>query len=172
MLLGNGDGTFSAPVYYYDGADTGIVLTTADLNGDGKLDITAITSIYSTAILFGNGDGTFQNAVFPTSLNGFAAVYTADVNNDGKPDLLSSNQVALGNGDGTFTVLPPLPNFIAALGDLNGDGKLDLLEAFDNSTGNANRNGGAARKWRRYFRCLLSFLSDMARCRTELFSWT
>jgi hypothetical protein len=74
--------------------------------------------------------------VFPPSLSGFVAAFTADFNNDGKPDLLSGNQVALGNGDGTFTLLPPLvpgsgyPSFgVSAIADFNGDGKLDLLGA-------------------------------------------
>jgi hypothetical protein len=92
-----------------------------------------------TAILYGNGDGTFQSAVFPTSLNNFAAQFTADFNNDGKPDLISSGQnsvgtfgaVAVGNGDGTFTVLTSLFGTIAysvnAVADLNGDGKPDLV---------------------------------------------
>lgn len=105
ILLGNGDGTFAAPVYYFDAA--GSPLLVSDFNGDGKLDIAfgatdTSTSSLITGFLFGNGDGTFQPAVFPSSLNGFSPQFAADVNNDGKPDLMSGNQVALGNGDGTF----------------------------------------------------------------------
>jgi hypothetical protein len=104
----------------------------ADFNGDGKLDIAAggTNATLETALLFGNGGGTFQPAVFPTSLNGFAAEFTADLNNDGKPDLVSSYQVALGNGDGTFTLVPTLLGGSAifnALADLNGDGKPDAF---------------------------------------------
>lgn len=137
LLVGNGDGTFAAPSYVYDGAATYLVL--GDFNGDDKLDIAAgvgpPATTQETAILLGNGDGTFQPAVFPTNLNGFVAQYAADVNNDGKPDLISQDQVALGNGDGTFTVLPALTigNYgteffsVSAIADFNGDGKLDLL---------------------------------------------
>ena len=64
MLLGNGDGTFAAPVYYFDGGAA--TLLTADFNGDGKQDIAAGTgpaASEETGFLFGNGDGTFQAAV-------------------------------------------------------------------------------------------------------------
>ena len=135
LLLGNGDGTFAAPVYYFDGGAA--TLLTADFNGDGKQDIAAGTgpaASEETGFLFGNGDGTFQAAVFPANLDGFVASFTADLNKDGKPDLVSGNQVALGNGDGTFTLLPTLStgnnnNFysVSAIADFNGDSKLDLL---------------------------------------------
>lgn len=129
VLLGNGDGTFTAPAYYFD-AGASLILT-GDYNGDGKFDIAFSNygsgSTPQTGIVFGNGDGTFQAAVFPSSLNGFAAQFVADVNNDGKPDLISSNQVALGNGDGTFRLLATLPYSVVAVGDLNGDGKADLI---------------------------------------------
>jgi len=135
ILLGNGDGTFSSPVSYFtDGAGIPVV---ADFNGDGNLDIASYvgTNPVQTSILYGNGDGTFKPAVFPPSLSGFGVAYTADLNNDGKADLISSGQVALGNGDGAFALLPPLSNGnplqgivgVAAVVDLNGDGKLDLI---------------------------------------------
>ena len=137
LNLGNGDGTFAAPVTYF--TNGAVYLVTADFNGDGKLDLAAGTgpgASGTTALLFGNGDGTFQPAVFPTSLNGFAAEFTADLNSDGKADLVSSNQVALGNGDGTFTLLPALttpgcsPVIVNGLADFNGDGKPDALVTY------------------------------------------
>jgi hypothetical protein len=130
VLLGNGDGTFAAPVYYFDGGAP--FLVTADFNGDGKLDIAAGGNS-GTALLFGNGGGTFQTAIFPSSLSQFGVQFTADVNNDGKPDLISGGQVALGNGNGTFNLLPGFcPRAqecqgADAVADFNGDGVLDLL---------------------------------------------
>jgi len=92
-----------------------------------------------TGLLFGNGDGTFQPVVFPANLNNLFVILTADFNHDGKADLLSQGgQVALGNGDGTFTVLPSFlppsnPNELFAAGppvaDFNGDGNLDVSGA-------------------------------------------
>src|SRR5439155_679347 len=71
------------------------------------------------------------------------AVVTADVNGDGKLDLVTANSstsVLLGNGDGTFRAGPtyatPLYLQAVAAADLNGDGKLDLITAVNNGSVN------------------------------------
>jgi hypothetical protein len=137
VLLGNGDGTFSAPVNYTTG-ETPLSVAVGDLNADGKPDLAVVNEIGSVSVLLGNGDGTFQTAVNYTT--GFALlalqVAIADFNLDGKADLAvvnGQNNVAIlpGNGDGTFQT--PL---LAALGliptnllvaDFDGDGKPDLV---------------------------------------------
>ena len=91
-------------------------------------------------MLLGNGDGTFQPAQnFGTVANGVYALAVADVNGDGKLDVITSNgpsvSIFLGNGDGAFQATSPLTIPISsstqgiATGDLNGDGKVDIVVA-------------------------------------------
>jgi len=126
VLLGNGNGAFGKPAYFYDGGASSIVA--ADFNGDGKLDIAA-ASPNGLAILLGNGNGTFQPATFPfTTVSG--NLIAVDLTGNGNIDLVSGSLVFLGNGNGTFTTLTgPLPArmSVGLLADINGDGKPDAL---------------------------------------------
>jgi hypothetical protein len=169
VLLGNGDGTFETAVSYGSSGIYPYSLAIGDLNGDGKPDLIAANecadnncSNGSVSVLLNNGDGTFQAAVTynPGGLYAFS-VAVADVNGDGKPDLLVANQcvdnncsngvigVLLGNGDGTFQPVVDYSSggfyaFAIAVGDLNGDGKPDLIVS--NQCGNNNNctNGSIA----------------------------
>jgi hypothetical protein len=156
MLLGNGDGTFQAAVSYGSGGYFAFSVAVADLNGDGKPDLLVanlceisecLNSQKGTVgVLFGNGDGTFQAAATYSSGGYFAnSVAVADVNGDGKPDLLVLNQstnqtaypklgVLFGNGDGTFQAATTyntggLIGTSMAVADVNGDGKPDVVVA-------------------------------------------
>jgi hypothetical protein len=100
VLLGNGDGTFQPVVTYQSGAGgNGTAVAVADVNGDGKLDIVATDQSADNgihhglvALLLGNGDGTFQAAQTYDS-GGFLtnSVAVADLNGDGRPDLVVAN---------------------------------------------------------------------------------
>jgi Bacterial Ig-like domain (group 3)/FG-GAP-like repeat/Abnormal spindle-like microcephaly-assoc'd, ASPM-SPD-2-Hydin len=163
VLLGNGDGTFQTVVTYGSGGPTARSVAVEDVNGDGKPDLLVANlcidsncSSGSLGVLLGNGDGTFQTAVTYGS-GGYEAlsVAVADVNGDGKPDLLVTNcgatnscnndtvGVLLGNGDGTFQTVVTYGSggFGAesvAVGDVNGDGKPDLLVANCGATNSCN----------------------------------
>jgi Bacterial Ig-like domain (group 3)/FG-GAP-like repeat len=152
--FGKADGTFGSAVSYPIAGSSASAAVLSDINGDGKLDIVAVSADQQISVLLGNGDGTFQAAksfsapVLPgytaNTSTPIASMITADVNGDGKKDVVCSNGlVLLGNGDGTFTAAAaPAFSYVQATsdegpnlaaGDLNNDGKVDLVL----STGNA-----------------------------------
>ncbi len=129
-------------------------VVTADLNGDGIPDLiesNVSTACNCIAVQLGKGDGTFAPPVlytFPFLNQGFTMLATADVNNDGKADVIvrqftvANNMVSthilvyLGNGDGTlaaptdFSFIGGGDNILAA--DVDGDGNVDLVLATTN----------------------------------------
>jgi hypothetical protein len=114
-------------------------ILSADLNGDGNLDLVASNGSNGIAVLLGNGNGTFQSPqTFPTGGVFPESIALGDFNNDGKVDVVTANfssgvaslSILFGNGDGTFQPfqsfpLDTTPSWIT-VGDFNGDGKLDV----------------------------------------------
>ncbi len=98
VQLGNGNGTFQAPVGYGIGGNCGdsrCGVKVADFDGDGIPDIAVVVtdSFAGFAVLLGNGDGTFQPAVkFTVGATGGSWLDIADVNGDGQPDIIAANR--------------------------------------------------------------------------------
>lgn len=63
ILLGNGDGTFTAETTNPPISGIPSYFATGDFNGDGKTDFAVAENAGTIAILLGNGDGTFAASV-------------------------------------------------------------------------------------------------------------
>ena len=145
ILLGNGDGTFQAPVPYEAGSDSRTVAI-GDLNGDDVPDLVVGNGDSGdVSVLLGNGDGTFQAPVsYATATPGAHQVVLGDLDGDLDLDLvvatgdpgISAGQISvhLGNGDGSFQ--PAVGYYDAgttvAIGDMDGDGNPDLIGGWYN----------------------------------------
>jgi regulation of enolase protein 1 (concanavalin A-like superfamily) len=139
VSIGNGDGTFKAPV-----ASTfqGEVLATGDFNGDSRPDIVASRRTFQQTvfvILPGAGTATLGSPVTvatPGQMD-FTFAVSGDLDGDGKRDLVLSSQTGVnvypGNGNFTFNAPIELVTNGSArdgiVADLNKDGRLDLVTA-------------------------------------------
>jgi hypothetical protein len=140
VYLGEGDGTFSAPVTSSANVIPEYIFV-GDVNNDGKLDLLIGSGdndgYGSTSVYFGNGNGTFTYG----SGIGAAVEAVGDWNGDGNLDVvaanydedLSSSGVYLGDGTGNFTQSQYEIGYygdtvlgLGTVGDFNGDGKLDV----------------------------------------------
>jgi hypothetical protein len=138
VLTNNGSGLFSSNATYAVGSYPMSVAAFANM--DGKLDLVCAIGGGLT-VLTNNGSGLFGSNATYTVSDGPNCVIAADVNNDGKLDLISANNgntltVLTNNGNGGFgfsstisTGLGYTPNCTCSLcaADVNHDGWADLV---------------------------------------------
>ncbi len=120
---------------------TPVSMVTADLNGDGLLDVALAVSDYIYRLL-GNGDGTFQIASYRDSLfRSPRAIALYDWDGDGDRDILFTTRfdtklhLMKNDGSGNFgksqvvqnLILPGRNAYGLAVADFNGDGEADVL---------------------------------------------
>jgi hypothetical protein len=140
VLRGRGDGTFdqAGRVDYRTG---GASIAIGDLNGDGRLDLVTSNApedaAGSVSVLLNRSDGTFMAPVEYAAGVGPISAAIADLNRDGRPDVVVANagashlSVYLNRGDGE---LAPRVDYktgkdpvAVASKDLNADGVPDLV---------------------------------------------
>jgi FG-GAP-like repeat len=152
VFLATSATTYAQPASYTttDEANDGCSLTAGDLNGDGKPELLAANCNQDNITVFLNtGNGAFQTGVYYASALSAAdgtsadiypeALSVADVNGDGKADVVVANDdgsditILLGKGDGTLQIstvgyaVGGYPEFPPVIADFNGDGLADIL---------------------------------------------
>ncbi len=115
------------------------VITSADFNNDGNLDIAVTTGGNKVAVLLGNGDGSLGAGTDYNVSGTPDGIVSADFNGDGNMDLASANNfgvnvsVLLGDGTGAFA---PRTDYNAGVAptkitaaDFSNDGIVDLVSS-------------------------------------------
>ncbi len=136
VLLHNGQAGFHTAVPYNLGTIAGSrSLVAADLNLDGKTDIAAAISLpgFNTGavtVLTGTGVGDFNAAQQLSFVSAPQEIAVADLNQDGRPDLLTGDLGPPTPGGGTVTRMlnacPEPPIRRNRIGDFDGDGRTDI----------------------------------------------
>jgi hypothetical protein len=162
--LGNGSGMFNGPVpenLNPNGACGSTCIetygvATADLNGDGNLDLFFSTDA-GPCIMLGDGQGDFTRCTLETQFpNIRGQVVLSDLSNHGTPDVVSAAavrnttnwivKVLIGSGNATFAAGPTLYNQTSnatiggvAVADVNGNGLPDVVASLT--------DGNSVRVW-------------------------
>ncbi len=147
ILLASSAGTFDPKVDYLVGSSPRSV-SVADMNNDGKKDL--VVANYGSdniSVLLASSAGpagTFDPKIDYSVGDAPSSIVTADLNNDGKQDLVTVNQLSAnisvllstpdvpmpqaGFGSAVNYTVGPNPNSVFSA-DFNNDGKLDLAAA-------------------------------------------
>lgn len=146
--LGTGTRSFMPLQLQKPFALQGELLTAANLDGDGSVDLLAANSNHgsgqvSISIAYGAGKGNYTNVknwVYPNLTQGYSSpsgpAFAADFNKDGFKDVLycpgggGSCQLIFGDGPQSFgptAQLVSLNGGSVAVADINGDGNVDVV---------------------------------------------
>ena len=154
VMFGKGDGTFGPPLGQVLAGWYPVSVSLGDLDGDGHLDM-ALANVCLVQSTCSEGDcrcetgsaevllnmgGWFRETIYDSGGPWGRSVALADVNRDGKIDVLLANSgsvgVLLGNGDGTLQSAVAYSSGVSTSGfgslavdDVNEDDKPDVLAA-------------------------------------------
>ncbi len=150
---------FGAPMILDGALDGARSVASADLDGDGDLDLAAAAFLDDAVVWYENlGAGQFgTRQVIDVGVDGALGIEAADLDGDGDPDLVAGayfgNHVSWYRnlGGGSFGPRQAVTNQVAGLlsircADLNGDGAVDVLtgsESDDKVAWNAGGTGGS-----------------------------
>jgi hypothetical protein len=152
LLANEGGTTFSAVSLALPGLDK-CSIAWGDYDNDGNLDI-LISGVNQgllpqTQVWHNQGNGTFINANITLNPLGQGAAIWADLNNDGKPDIIltgtdengqATTEVYQNLGNGSFalvsTALPNVTSSSVAVADLGNTGYLDVIITGIDGSGN------------------------------------
>ena len=160
VRLSTGDGVYAPTVCYTIPTATlnavplnAVAFMAGNFFGDGHIDI-AVSDERGNLSFWKNaaGNGTLTLASSVTPPNGDSCAVTADVNHDGKTDLICIQdspsggftmqiQVLFGNGDGTFSPGPStsftmqVEAAVEGIGDFDGDGNVDVMASNSDDSG-------------------------------------
>ncbi len=142
VALGNGDGSFAAPVLSSTGLEHREIVV-RDLDADGSPDVTSIAGDQGIVVMHGDGAGGFASydVLAGEQISGYrnaVGLAIGDLDGDRIPDIAVANEtgsdvgIHVGLGDGTFEArqvrygMRPRVTDVE-LADLDGDGVLDIV---------------------------------------------
>jgi hypothetical protein len=139
IFLNEGQGGFSQFSFYDSSGSNISAIVPVDSNRDGRMDLAVEDSgLGAVRVLLNHGATTFLDWTWQDyPISGYGRLRTADMNDDGWPDLVQSSErqvrVFLNAGDGTFgwplTYTAGTMIFDIVPTDLNADGRVDVAVA-------------------------------------------